>query len=159
MLIRLARFNVETSEDDTHEGFEGLPSPAAAGTIAAFAIAMPHLDEYATDPFYAESIQRFAQFLDCRVSLFHPGVSGRVGVLDGFAVPIPARFSAVAVRTSTAAPDWTGTVCRARHLPASLAGATDRLLLLRVRFANSHDDPSVAEKAARGCCILAVRPG
>lgn len=63
VLIRLARFNVETTEDDRHEGFEGLPSPAAAGTIAAFAIAMPHLSEYASDPFYAVSIQRLAQFL------------------------------------------------------------------------------------------------
>src|SRR6056297_1422394 len=33
VLIRLARFNVETGEDDTHETFEGLPSPAAAGTL------------------------------------------------------------------------------------------------------------------------------
>lgn len=46
VLIRLARFNVETDEDDTHEGFEGLPSPAAAGTIAAFAIAMYELATY-----------------------------------------------------------------------------------------------------------------
>jgi CDP-diacylglycerol--serine O-phosphatidyltransferase len=46
VLIRLARFNVETDEDDTHEGFEGLPSPAAAGTIAAFAIAMYELASY-----------------------------------------------------------------------------------------------------------------
>jgi CDP-diacylglycerol---serine O-phosphatidyltransferase len=43
VLIRLARFNVETTDDDTHEGFEGLPSPAAAGTLAAFAIALPEL--------------------------------------------------------------------------------------------------------------------
>ncbi|MFK8115420.1 MAG: CDP-diacylglycerol--serine O-phosphatidyltransferase [Rubripirellula sp.] len=43
VLIRLARFNVETTEEDTHEGFEGLPSPAAAGTLAAFAIALPEL--------------------------------------------------------------------------------------------------------------------
>jgi CDP-diacylglycerol--serine O-phosphatidyltransferase len=63
VLIRLARFNVETNEEDTHEGFEGLPSPAAAGTIAAFAIAMPHLAEYATDPFYPASIQSLAQIL------------------------------------------------------------------------------------------------
>lgn len=48
VLIRLARFNVETSEGDTHEGFDGLPSPAAAGTIAAVAIAMPELTAYAT---------------------------------------------------------------------------------------------------------------
>lgn len=46
VLIRLARFNVETDEDDTHEGFDGLPSPAAAGTIAAFAIAMHELASY-----------------------------------------------------------------------------------------------------------------
>ena len=52
VLIRLARFNVETDEDDTHEGFDGLPSPAAAGTIAAFAIAMPELSVYATDTQY-----------------------------------------------------------------------------------------------------------
>lgn len=44
VLIRLARFNVETEEDDAHEGFDGLPSPAAAGTIASFTIAMPHLE-------------------------------------------------------------------------------------------------------------------
>ncbi len=44
VLIRLARFNVQSGEDDSHEGFEGLPSPAAAGTIASFTIAMPHLE-------------------------------------------------------------------------------------------------------------------
>jgi len=44
VLIRLARFNVETKEEDSHEGFDGLPSPAAAGTIASFTIAMPHLE-------------------------------------------------------------------------------------------------------------------
>jgi CDP-diacylglycerol--serine O-phosphatidyltransferase len=36
--IRLARFNVETDEDDDHLTFTGLPSPAAAGSIASFAI-------------------------------------------------------------------------------------------------------------------------
>ena len=50
VLIRLARFNVETDEDDTHEGFEGLPSPAAAGTIAAFAVAMYELASYIPAP-------------------------------------------------------------------------------------------------------------
>ncbi|MDA0835251.1 MAG: CDP-diacylglycerol--serine O-phosphatidyltransferase [Planctomycetota bacterium] len=38
-ILRLARFNVETDEDDSHDYFSGLPSPAAAGTIAAFPIA------------------------------------------------------------------------------------------------------------------------
>jgi CDP-diacylglycerol--serine O-phosphatidyltransferase len=36
--LRLARFNVETAEDDDHMHFSGLPSPAAAAAIAGFAI-------------------------------------------------------------------------------------------------------------------------
>ncbi|MDG2220782.1 MAG: CDP-diacylglycerol--serine O-phosphatidyltransferase [Rubripirellula sp.] len=59
VLIRLARFNVETGEDDAHDGFDGLPSPAAAGTIAAFAIAMPELAGYASED-YPERIQWLA---------------------------------------------------------------------------------------------------
>ncbi|WP_417388516.1 CDP-diacylglycerol--serine O-phosphatidyltransferase [Gimesia sp.] len=39
-ILRLARFNVETEEEDTHEGFSGLPSPAAAGVVASFLVAM-----------------------------------------------------------------------------------------------------------------------
>ncbi|MFO0935280.1 MAG: CDP-diacylglycerol--serine O-phosphatidyltransferase [Gemmataceae bacterium] len=37
-VLRLARFNVETDEDDSHSFFSGLPSPAAAGTVASFPI-------------------------------------------------------------------------------------------------------------------------
>ena len=74
VLIRLARFNVETTEDDDHTGFEGLPSPAAAGTIAAFAIAMPHLAEY-TDPYYFVSIQVLAQFLVASSPYFIPALA------------------------------------------------------------------------------------
>jgi CDP-diacylglycerol--serine O-phosphatidyltransferase len=36
--MRLARFNAETDEDDDHMHFSGLPSPAAAASIAGFAI-------------------------------------------------------------------------------------------------------------------------
>ncbi|MCE5266958.1 MAG: CDP-diacylglycerol--serine O-phosphatidyltransferase [Planctomycetaceae bacterium] len=36
--LRLARFNVETTDDDEHLYFSGLPSPAAASVIAGFAI-------------------------------------------------------------------------------------------------------------------------
>lgn len=39
-LLRLARFNVETEEEDAHDTFSGLPSPAAAGTVASFPIAI-----------------------------------------------------------------------------------------------------------------------
>ena len=34
--LRLARFNVETSEEDDHSYFSGLPTPAAAAAIASF---------------------------------------------------------------------------------------------------------------------------
>jgi len=59
VLIRLARFNVETKEDDSHEGFDGLPSPAAAGAIASFTIAMPHLESL-THEEYRQSIRSAA---------------------------------------------------------------------------------------------------
>ena len=42
-ILRLARFNVETDEEDTHEGFSGLPSPAAAGVLATFPIVVKGL--------------------------------------------------------------------------------------------------------------------
>ena len=63
VLIRLARFNVETTEDDTHEGFEGLPSPAAAGTLAAFSIAIPDIAEIATDELYPSFVQIAAGYV------------------------------------------------------------------------------------------------
>lgn len=63
VLIRLARFNVETKEDDTHQGFDGLPSPAAAGTLAAFAIAMPDLADFAKDDSYPVLVNSFADWL------------------------------------------------------------------------------------------------
>jgi CDP-diacylglycerol--serine O-phosphatidyltransferase len=49
-LLRLARFNVETEEDDSHEYFSGLPSPAAAATVASFPIAMNGLRQWADTP-------------------------------------------------------------------------------------------------------------
>jgi CDP-diacylglycerol--serine O-phosphatidyltransferase len=36
--LRLARFNVETSDEDDHLEFNGLPSPAAAAAVASFGI-------------------------------------------------------------------------------------------------------------------------
>jgi len=46
-ILRLARFNVETDEEDTHESFSGLPSPAAAGTVASFMIAHEKIQDLA----------------------------------------------------------------------------------------------------------------
>ena len=46
-ILRLARFNVETDDEDSHAEFSGLPSPAAAGAVVAFPFAMPSLTELA----------------------------------------------------------------------------------------------------------------
>jgi CDP-diacylglycerol--serine O-phosphatidyltransferase len=63
VLIRLARFNVESSEEDPHDRFDGLPSPAAAGTIAAFAIAMANINEYQTIEGYPANVQVIAGYV------------------------------------------------------------------------------------------------
>ncbi|MDA1165726.1 MAG: CDP-diacylglycerol--serine O-phosphatidyltransferase [Planctomycetota bacterium] len=39
-ILRLARFTIETDEEDSHDFFSGLPSPAAAGAVASFPVAM-----------------------------------------------------------------------------------------------------------------------
>lgn len=46
-ILRLARFNVETDEDDSHQFFSGLPSPAAAGAVVSFLAAYPVLKRWA----------------------------------------------------------------------------------------------------------------
>jgi CDP-diacylglycerol--serine O-phosphatidyltransferase len=43
VVVRLARFNCEIDDSDPHHYFSGLPSPAAAGLIASFAVSMPGL--------------------------------------------------------------------------------------------------------------------
>lgn len=75
VLIRLARFNVETDEDDSHEGFEGLPSPAAAGTLAAFAIAMPDFAELSTHPKMPSFVHSIAAFSMDASHYFIPGLA------------------------------------------------------------------------------------
>lgn len=48
-LLRLARFNNELDEADSHAYFSGLPSPAAAGVIAAFPIGLQGLKDVTVD--------------------------------------------------------------------------------------------------------------
>jgi CDP-diacylglycerol--serine O-phosphatidyltransferase len=61
--LRLARFNVETSDDDEHLHFNGLPSPAAAGAIAGFAIFFFKLRSADNPLIYASQIDNVLQIL------------------------------------------------------------------------------------------------
>jgi CDP-diacylglycerol---serine O-phosphatidyltransferase len=59
--IRLARFNVETNDDDEHLHFSGLPSPAAAASVAGFAIMFYTLRLGDVRPTYAQQIDTVLQ--------------------------------------------------------------------------------------------------
>jgi CDP-diacylglycerol--serine O-phosphatidyltransferase len=59
--LRLARFTVETGEDDDHTTFKGLPSPAGAAAIGSFAIAFYALRKETTTFPYAEILDNLLQ--------------------------------------------------------------------------------------------------
>jgi len=63
-ILRLARFNVETEEEDSHAHFSGLPSPAAAGAVASFPIAMYGIENMieATNPEFVISLGEFMKY-------------------------------------------------------------------------------------------------
>lgn len=71
--MRLARFNVESADDDDHLHFSGLPSPAAAGLLASFAIMFYTLRmKEEPEVLYATTIDRWLQTL---LPLFAAGVA------------------------------------------------------------------------------------
>ena len=90
-LLRLARFNVETDEDDSHEGFSGLPSPAAAGLVASFPLAMRGLTAL------KEYSEENAQFIDGWVipamKLSLPFLTLAAGILMVSRIQYPHVFS------------------------------------------------------------------
>jgi CDP-diacylglycerol---serine O-phosphatidyltransferase len=84
--LRLARFNVESNDDDDHLYFSGLPSPAAAAVIAGFAIMFYTLRKNA-DPFHNgidAIVQWILPFLGLLVALLmvsrvrYPHITNRV---------------------------------------------------------------------------------
>jgi len=84
--LRLARFNVETSDEDDHLYFSGLPSPAAAAVIAGFAIMFYSLrqDVNGLKQVVDNGLQVFLPFLGLTVALLmvsrirYPHVTNRV---------------------------------------------------------------------------------
>src|SRR5580658_7146983 len=61
--LRLARFNTETSDEDDHMSFRGLPSPAAAASVAGFAIMFHTLRNDENPVLYARQIDIGLQFV------------------------------------------------------------------------------------------------
>ncbi len=59
--LRLARFNVETGDDDEHMYFSGLPSPAAAAVIAGFAIMFHSLRQDISSAPLKEFVDKYLQ--------------------------------------------------------------------------------------------------
>jgi CDP-diacylglycerol---serine O-phosphatidyltransferase len=81
--LRLARFNVETAEDDDHLHFSGLPSPAAAASIAGFAIMFYTLRKG------AEPALVFAAQIDIALQTILPFFAIAVALLMVSRVPYP----------------------------------------------------------------------
>ena len=108
VLIRLARFNAETGEEDDHSGFEGLPSPAAAGTLAAMAIAIPDLADFATGTTYHPAIRQTAAMVLRSTHLLIPGAALLLAAL------MVSRYRYVHVF---------GQIVRGRHAPHRVSQA------------------------------------
>ncbi len=80
--LRLARFNVETTEDDDHMTFRGLPSPAGGAVIASFAILFYALRKEG-------STMRFAAEIDAAMQIFLPFFALAVAGLMVSRIPYP----------------------------------------------------------------------
>lgn len=84
--LRLARFNVETSDEDDHLYFSGLPSPAAAAAVAGFAILFYTLrqEPNALKNWFDDALQMVLPFLGLLVALLmvsrirYPHITNRV---------------------------------------------------------------------------------
>lgn len=64
--MRLARFNVETSDDDDHMWFSGLPVPAAAAAVVSFALLFYDIRTHQN----AESLQGIDEALQWGLPIF-----------------------------------------------------------------------------------------
>lgn len=87
-ILRLARFNVETDEEDSHEGFSGLPSPAAAGVIASFPIGVRSITESA-------SMEAFRPTILPALAVMLPFVTLAIAVLMVSRIPYPHVFNQI----------------------------------------------------------------
>lgn len=80
--LRLARFTIDTGEDDDHLHFTGLPSPAAAASIAGFAIMFYTLRK-------ADNPLVFAESIDSALQTVLPFFAALVALLMVSRIPYP----------------------------------------------------------------------
>lgn len=90
-ILRLARFNVETDEEDSHDFFSGLPSPAAAGTVASFTVAYPELHGLATQS--VGWVRDVATLLDSTLKIVFPLITLAVAGLMVSRIRYPHLFN------------------------------------------------------------------
>ena len=89
-ILRLARFNVETEDDDNHDGFSGLPSPAAAGLVASFPLSIGDLMDLAEKTGVQAQV---ASFLVPTVQVILPLITLTAACLMVTRVPYPHLFN------------------------------------------------------------------
>lgn len=99
-ILRLARFNVETDEEDSHDGFSGLPSPAAAGVIASFPIGVMKLKNLLTPVLGSEdAVQSWAEpvgkVLLPSLAVMLPFITLATAVLMVSRIPYPHVFNQI----------------------------------------------------------------
>ena len=97
--LRLARFNVETDSDDEHTMFAGLPTPAAAATIASFAILSYSLRNEVAVVTH-ENFERYDWWMQRLVPLF----AIVIAMLDGLADSLSASAHAIRPRPADVRP-------------------------------------------------------
>ncbi len=108
--LRLARFNVETSDDDDHMNFRGLPSPAAAASVAGFAIMFSTLRDKDTAFTYAPQLDVTLQFI----------------------LPFFAIFAAMLMVSRVPYPHLVNQVFRGQRTPRHLVGIIFTLVAIMV---------------------------
>jgi CDP-diacylglycerol--serine O-phosphatidyltransferase len=92
-ILRLARFNVETDDDeDSHSEFSGLPSPAAAGVVVSFPFAMPSLVALVAPPNW-EILQRSAEWTIPAIRTLLPLITAGVAALMVSRIRYPHFFA------------------------------------------------------------------
>jgi CDP-diacylglycerol--serine O-phosphatidyltransferase len=92
-ILRLARFNVETDDDeDSHSEFSGLPSPAAAGVVVSFPFAMPSLVALIAPP-NGVILQRTAEWIIPAVRTLLPLIVAAVAALMVSRIRYPHFFA------------------------------------------------------------------